>query len=346
MRIIYLSKTSILGPASRYRIYQFRDWFEKRGHEIKIIPAFSDSYLLAEGKNGFTKYLLKGILGIKAFFKRIIDFRHVINADIVAIEREYFPCLPPVFEILIRVLKGGYILEFDDAIFLSRGRRMKYPATIKMATKVIIGNRYLEDYARRFNEKTALVPTCVDTKKYVQKKNHAVDGRLKIGWIGLPYNFHHVDIVTAAFKRIFSEYRCELVIVSARKPANKVPTTFVKWDLDSEAETLSSFDIGIMPLVDNPFSRGKCGLKILQYMAAGVPVVASPVGVNREIISDGVNGFLANSNKEWYEKLKVLIEDEELRARLGSEGRRTVEKGYDLEKIGDRLVSIYTEGMK
>lgn len=311
-----------------------------------IIPSFSDSYLLAERKNEFTKYLLKGMLGIKAFIKRMIDFRHVINADVVAIEREYFPWFPPVFELLVRVLKGGYILEFDDAIFLSRGRRMKYPATIKMATKVIVGNRYLEEYAKRFNEKVVLVPTCVDTRKYVRKTDHAVDGPIIIGWVGLPYNFHHIDIVTDALERLFSEYRCEFVIVSARMPENKVPVRFVKWDLDSEADTIGSFNIGIMPLVDNPFSRGKCGLKILQYMAAGVPVVASPVGVNSEIITDGVNGFLANSVEEWYEKLKILVEDEELRERFGIEGRRTVEEIYSRDLYGDKLVSIYTEAIE
>lgn len=311
-----------------------------------IVPAFSDSYLLAERKNVFTKYLLKGMLGIKAFIKRMIDFRHVINADVVAIEREYFPWLPPVFELLVRVLKGGYILEFDDAIFLSRGRRMKYPATIKMATKVIVGNRYLEEYAKRFNEKVVLVPTCVDTRKYVRKTDHAVDGPLIIGWIGLPYNFHHIDIAADALERLFSEYRCEFLIVSARMPVNKVPMRFVKWDLDSEADTIGSFNIGIMPLVDNPFSRGKCGLKILQYMAAGVPVVASPVGVNSEIITDGVNGFLAKSVDEWYEKLKILVEDEELRERFGIEGRRTVEEIYSRDLYGEKLVSIYTEAIE
>lgn len=134
----------------------------------------------------------------------------------------------------------------------------------------------------------------------------------------------------------------ELVICSSRKPAIGAPILFVKWDLAKEMEVIRSFDVGIMPLVDTPYSRGKCGLKLLQYMAAGVPVVASPVGVNKEIVEDGVNGFLAKDDEEWYEKVKILIGDEGLRRRLGQEGRRTVEKRYDLELYGDKLVSIYT----
>ncbi len=290
--------------------------------------------------------LRKGYEGAKAFFRRLAGIFRIWGADVVAIEREFFPCFPPVFELLIKVLKGGYVLEFDDAVFLSRGRKRKYPATIKMASRVIVGNAYLDSFARRFNENTAVIPTCIDVNSYKPKEHYGLSSPAAIGWVGLAYNFIHLNSIASVINKICREKGSELVVVSARKPPLDIPLQFVQWDLEKERDVIGSFDIGIMPLEDTPYSRGKCGLKVLQYMGAGVPVVASPVGVNREIISDGVNGFLANSHEEWYEKLKMLIEDEELRVRLGREGRRTVEKGYDLEKFGDRLVSIYTEGMK
>ncbi len=342
MKILYFSITDIKGPASRYRAFQYAKYFEQNKHDFTISHAFSNSYLDAERNEGIKRLVIKGYEGIKAFLRRIAGFRHVWKADMVAIEREFFPCFPPLFELIIKMLKGGYILEFDDAIFLSRGRRSKYPATVKMASRVIVGNPYLEEYAKKFNKNVVVVPTCVDAGTYQQKEDYGLTDPARIGWVGLAYNFVHLNTFASVLGKVCNEMNAELVICSSRKPAIGAPILFVKWDLAKEMEVIRSFDVGIMPLVDTPYSRGKCGLKLLQYMAAGVPVVASPVGVNKEIVEDGVNGFLAKDDEEWYEKVKILIGDEGLRRRLGQEGRRTVEKRYDLELYGDKLVSIYT----
>lgn len=346
MRIVYFAKTDRKGPASRYRAFQYQRYFAEKNHEFTISHAFSNSYLDAENFGGLKRLVIKGYEGLKAFIRRLAGFRHIWNADTVAIEREIFPCFPPLFELMIKVIKGGYILEFDDAIFLSRGRKRKYPATVKMASRVIVGNTYLETYAKKFNNSVFVVPTCVDIGRYQQKEDYRIEHPAKVGWVGLPYNFTHLFPFAKVFSRVLHELDGELVILSSRKPEIAAPLRFIAWEQDRENAVIRSFDVGIMPLEDTPYSRGKCGLKLLQYMAAGVPVIASPVGVNQEIVIDGVNGFLAGSEDEWYEKLKTLLLGEELRKRLGQEGRRTVESKYDIDCFGDMLVSVYTEEIK
>lgn len=347
MKVLYFSKTDSLGPGSRYRIFQFRRFFEEKEIDLTIVPAFSDSYIEAEFLMGYKRHLIRGVETVKAFFKRVIDFRMVFEADVVAIEREFFPRFPPLFEFLIKALKGGYVLEFDDAIFLSPGRARKYPSTLRMASKVITGNDYLRKYALAFNRNVSVIPTCVDTGEYSPREEQGKPGLPAIGWVGLPYNFGHLELVRAPLERIGGEKKGELHVLSGRDPHLGFPATFKKWSREGEAESIRGFDVGVMPLWDTPFARGKCGLKLIQYMAAGLPVVASPVGVNCEIVEEGVNGFLASGDDEWYEKLCILLEDRELRKKMGQKGRRKVEEKYSLDVWGDRLVNLYRkEGEK
>ncbi len=343
MKVLYFSKTDSLGPGSRYRIFQFRKFFEEKGIDLTIAPAFSDSYIEAESLMGHMRHLKRGTETVKAFFKRVIDFRRIFEADVIAIEREFFPRFPPLFEFLIKVFKGGYVLEFDDAIFLSPGRVYKYPFTIRMASKVVTGNEYLREYALPYNPKVSVIPTCVDTGEYSLRDDYRKAGAPAIGWVGLPYNFGHLELIRTPLERITGEKKGEFHVLSGRDPHLGFPVTFKKWTCEREAEWIRGFDVGVMPLWDTPFARGKCGLKLIQYMAAGVPVVASPVGVNCEIVEEGVNGFLASCDDEWYEKLSILLGDEKLREEMGRMGRRKVEKYYSLEVWGNRLVNLYSE---
>ncbi len=341
MKIVYLSKTDTGGPGSRYRIYQFKRFFEESGVDIEIIPAFSNAYLSAEELQGVRRALRRGVEGARAFARRILSLRKIFSADLVAIEREFFPRFPPIFELMLKTMGKGYVLEFDDAVFHSPGRRWKYPSTVSMARKVITGNKYLMEYAARYNDEVFIVPTCVDPESYNPREEYGMGEFPKIGWVGLPYNFPHLKSVEAPLLEVLEESGGELVVLSGRDPEMALPCSFVKWSLEEEAEIIKTFDVGIMPLLDTPYSRGKCGLKILQYMAAGVPVIASPVGVNTDIIHDGVNGFLAQNITDWMEKLKALLIDGDLRENLGREGRKTVEEHFSLQAWAKRLLSIY-----
>ncbi|RMG58027.1 MAG: glycosyltransferase [Deltaproteobacteria bacterium] len=343
MKVICLAKTGPKGPASRYRIYQYIPHLRERGMDVEVLPAFPDRYVDLAGSPAAGASAQRSLLVIAGFLRRLGHFARAMRADLVVIEREFFPAFPPLFEMLLRVFRRGYILEFDDAIFLSFGRRMKYPVTVKMARRVIVGNEYLARYARQFNDRVEVVPTVVDSSRYVPREDYRLSSPPRIGWVGLPYNFPHLRMVSPALKKVCEKWEARLVVFSGRSPDLPLPVEFVPWSEEREPEVISSFDAGIMPLADTPFARGKCGLKILQYMAAGVPVVASPVGVNRDIISDGVNGFLAASHREWEEKISILLSDENLRERMGREGRKTVEERFDLSLWKDEVARIYLE---
>ena len=164
---------------------------------------------------------------------------------------------------------------------------------------------------------------------------------LRIGWVGLAYNFFHLGSIATVLAQVCQEGGAKLVVVSARPPALPFAYEFVRWSEDEENEVIAGFDIGIMPLTDTPFARGKCGLKLLQYMACGIPSVASPVGVNNEIVEHGKNGLLATSATDWHACLMQLLGDAALRARLGAAARQTVEDRYAFELWGPRLAQLY-----
>ena len=225
------------------------------------------------------------------------------------------------------------IFDFDDAVFVayvspSNGylSYLKFPAKTKticrLATHVIAGNTYLADYARQTNDNVSIVPTTIDTDKYevLPRKENEVP---VIGWSGSFSTVQHLDSLASALRRLAQKENFRLLVIGT--PVYKIDGVDVEalpWRSATEVSDLRQIDIGIMPLPDEPWSRGKCGLKALQYMALGIPTVCSPVGVNSEIIQDSFNGFLAGTEDEWVAKLTQLLNDSKLRARLGAPAAR------------------------
>jgi glycosyltransferase involved in cell wall biosynthesis len=209
---------------------------------------------------------------------------------------------------------------------------------IRCSDRVIAGNQYLASYARRFNQAVTVIPTCVDTTKFVPSPgafstNGAAPPREPIvGWIGSPTTAPYVRTLGNVFRRVRREHPFALRVSGTGEPLDVpgVSTDNPMWTLDGEVELFNTCDVGVYPLLDDEWSRGKCGFKAIEFMACGVPVVAAAVGVNREIIEDGVNGFLASTEDEWVEKIGRLLTDRELRRRFGEAGRRTVEQRYSL----------------
>lgn len=219
-------------------------------------------------------------------------------------------------------------------------------ATIcRLSAQVIVGNRYLAGYARRHNENVTVVPSTIDTGIYAPRHDGRDDGRVvSIGWTGSHSTVQHLDTLRGALTRLKQHCEFRLRVIGAPSyRLDGVETIAQPWCAESEVRDLHNFDIGIMPLPDDNWNRGKCGMKLLQYMGAGVPAVGSPVGMNAEIIRDGVNGFLASTEEEWVEKLSALVRDHRLRRSLGEVGRQTVEERYSTRvwapKVGEILES-------
>jgi glycosyltransferase involved in cell wall biosynthesis len=344
LQLLYLSKTSFIGPSSRYRIYQYLPYLRKAGIEVTICPLFKEGWFrIMDMRLSPLRGATKALYALARLFVRIWDLLHVGRYDLYCLEHQAFPYLPAFLEKIAKRINPNMLLEFDDAIFLTPLHGRKIPKLIAMSRHVIVGNNYLKDYAMKFNSHVSVIPTVVDTERYNEKRDYRAQGQVVIGWIGLAYNLPYVQRLEGTFQKLKAEVGDFIftVICSKGLKMDGVQTVFKPWNYDDEAKDIRTFDIGIMPLADDEWAKGKCGLKILQYMACGVPVVASPVGVNKNIIKDGENGFLAATEKDWLQKLTLLARDEELRRKLGQKGRETVEDRYSLKLWGPKVASLY-----
>lgn len=290
-------------------------------------------------------FWLKAYHFLISAFKRLLDLASTKSHDLVFIQREAFPFGPPVFEWLVtKVLRKPIIYDFDDAIFLKTKSKynslvqflknpQKVPKIIQMSSHVIVGNKYLQEYALEFNRNVSIIPTPVDTGEFRPGVKGREKSNIVLGWIGSHSTAPYLLPLKEVFQRLKRSHSNLIIkLVGAESIADQLPVAqCLKWKLRDELSDLLSFDIGIMPLPDNAWTRGKCGLKILQYMAVGIPVVSSPVGVNKEIIKNGVTGFWAASDEEWFGRLQVLMENPELRRTIGLRARATVETFYSVK---------------
>jgi glycosyltransferase involved in cell wall biosynthesis len=344
MKLIYLSKTSFIGPSSRYRIYQYIPCLRKAGIGVTVAPLFKEGWFrILNLRQRPLRAAVKSLYALLRLFVRIKDILMVGSYDLYVCEHQALPYIPAFLEKIAMKINPNMVLEFDDAIYLTFLHKRKIPRLIRMSKHVIVGNHFLRDYALQFNPNVTVIPTAVDTGRYRPKKDYSLQGVVNIGWVGLAYNLQYIRSLTRALQKLKREIGefVFTVISSQRYELAGVDVIFKRWSYDNEMKEIRSLDIGIMPLTDDDWAKGKCGLKVLQYMACGVPVVASPVGVNREIIKDGENGFLAATDEEWLEKLSLLTRDEALRRRLGQKGRELVEKHYSLRIWGPKVANLY-----
>lgn len=337
-------------PGQRYRLEQWEPYLRPFGVEITY-AAFEDAELTATlHQSG--RFARKAYLIAKAFGRRATAIRSLRDYDVIYVFREAALFGPPIFEHLVSRSGVPTIFDFDDAIFVpyvspTHGylSYLKFPAKTKticrLATHVIAGNRYLADYARQTNPNVSIVPTTIDTERYQVLPRSNISHTPVIGWTGSFSTVQHLDTIAGALKRLARKENFRLVVIGT--PVYKLDGVDVEalpWRSATEVSDLRQIDIGIMPLPDESWTRGKCGCKALQYMALAISTVCSPVGVNSEIIQDGVNGFLAATEDEWVERLTLLLHDKSLRARLGAAGRETVEKKYSAAVQAPRVFEI------
>jgi glycosyltransferase involved in cell wall biosynthesis len=284
----------------------------------------------------------------------MIDIFDVRKYDIVFLQRDLIIHVYPLLEKMMASLNPRLIFDFDDAIYLippgsseSPWRKWlldtkKIERIIKLARYTICGNNVLKKYAIQYSGNVTVIPTSLAPDEYEIKRDYSQrEKEIVIGWIGSPFTTGYLKIVAGALKKISQRYNVIFRIVGGKEvimPGVKIEE--VPWKGGREAAEINNFDIGIMPLTDDEWSRGKCGFKLLQYMACGVPAIASPVGVNQEIIENGKSGFLASTEDEWVDKLSALIEDKELRKKFGQAGRKTLENRYSTEVNAPLLKAV------
>ena len=338
MKVLFIVPYPTEGPSNRFRVEQYLMELEKREIRYTVRPFCNSGFYKILFKN---KYVLKKIFYLIFFsLSRIIDIFRSLSYDVVFIHREAFPTKDYLFEVLFRIFGRKVIYDFDDSIFLKKYKKVR--KTITMADYVITGNSFLESYALALNGKVEVIPTSIDTDKYRPAAKIRRNSNIIIGWIGTPTTSSYLLEIKDVFSTLINKYKnIEFRTIGAEFSVVKdLPVINKPWYLHTEIQDLQEFDIGIMPMPDNNWTKGKCAFKIVQYMSMEIPVVASPVGMNNEVIKDGVNGFLAASDKEWIEKLSLLIENRKLRERLGKNGRVVVEERYSLDINAPKFLKV------
>lgn len=343
MRVVALAKTSPIGPSSRYRIYQYLPHLARAGMAVEVRPLFDARYFAIQERRGLPRLGAKVPYVLGRFAQRLRDLRRAEGAPLVVIQDQLFPYLPWALE-QQWLPRGAWLLEFDDALYLTPLHRAKLARLAARASHVIVGNETLAAFARRHTARVSVVPTVVDVERCCPPRQRPARGPVSIGWIGLPGNLPALEALRGPLEIVARRHPIRIRVVCDGRPVLRgLPVEAVRWSPATEVAELQGFDIGLMPLQDDAWSRGKCGLKLLQYQACGVAACASPVGVNRELVEDGVSGFLPASGPEWVERLEWLCEDAALRRKLGDAGREHVVARFSLQAWAPRLAGLYRQ---
>lgn len=351
MRLLMLPRYEQLGASSRLRMYQYIPALTAAGIEVTVSPFFRDEYVrsLYSGRRSYLE-------AIQSYARRIFVQLSASRFDVVWIEKELLPWFPASVE----RLRGGaaVVVDYDDAVFHSYdqhssklvrrllGHRVDH--VMRQADVVTAGNEYLAARAKQAGcRQVEQVPTVVDLHRYVPQSDVRPGEGVVIGWIGSPATAHYLHAISPVVQNLAARYGVRAMAVGARSDqVAGTPFEAIEWSEEAEASLISGFDIGVMPLQDALWERGKCGYKLIQYMACGLPVVASPVGVNNEIVQPGVNGYLAGGANEWEAALSSLVVDPRLRNHMGGAGRKRVENWYALQAQAPRIVEVLRKAVE
>ncbi|MGV3722823.1 MAG: glycosyltransferase family 4 protein [Actinomycetota bacterium] len=337
-------------PSQRFRIEQWRPELRSRGVEVEtatLLDFKQQRLLYAPGQTGKKMFMLG-----RTLLQRLAQISRPGRYDAIWLHRAAFPIGPPILERWLARSGTPLILEFDDAIYLTdtsaanaRWRALKCAAKTdelcKISSRVVVGNEHLAQYARRFNNSVSVIPTTIDTDAYQARETYPDSQPVTIGWSGSGTTVAHLRTIDRVLQRVAAKESIRLHVLGTPSYALEgVPTRALAWSPEVELPELNRFDIGVMPLPDEEWARGKCALKALQYMALGIPTITAPVGVNAEIIQDGRNGLLASTEDEWVERIVALVRDVRMRERIGREGRETVVREYSAAVQAPRVYNL------
>jgi glycosyltransferase involved in cell wall biosynthesis len=332
-------------PSSRFRVRQHIDALFSRGVNVKEFVPLIDKYRSVpptfRGPR-FAERLLYAGLNTAKLAVRVPAVVSSWRYEVTWMERELLSGRAT----MEGLLKKPIALDVDDAIWLSGPHAARSAETIaRQASVVVAGNRYIAEWFSQFCCDVRVVPTAIDPQRFRPANRPSVERRFAIGWTGLSSSYGFLYDIEKPLEQFLSASDAELVVIAEKPPAFRTIAPdrirFIRWSPDVEADALHQFDVGIMPLPDNEWSRGKCSLKMLQYMAVGLPVVVSPVGLNQEILEMGTIGRAAWTADDWVSALQELQRDRDLRIRLGCEGRRIVEQRFSVPIIADKLAAVF-----
>jgi glycosyltransferase involved in cell wall biosynthesis len=348
IKVLFFTKYGTVGASSRYRVHQYLPYLNQNGIEVCVKELFSNKDI-----EHLHKYGNYGLRVLPAFFKRLFDLFSVWKFKLIVIEYELFPFFPPIFETLFKLFKVKYIVDYDDAIFHNYDHnnswlvryllRNKIKKVISNANAVIVGNSYLENYALKYNHRVHKIPTVINHSKYSELAQVSSENFFIIGWIGSPSTEKYLLSLINVFKKLdLSKIKFRFIGCSKlfKSHFNDIPVDWIEWDKNTEIDYIKSFSLGIMPLENTPWEHGKCGFKLIQYMACSIPVIASPIGANKEIVKHGSNGFLASNDEEWIYYISHLISNPLFANNMGKKGFETVKNYYTLDATKKKYLSI------
>lgn len=350
-RVLLLSKYSRVGASSRLRTLQYLDWLASQNINVTVSSFFDDIYL----HKIYSDVKVSKLSLLYYYLKRLFCLFTVNRFDVIWLEAEIFMFFPAFFEKLLNIFGVRYIVDYDDAIFhnydMSKSKIIRFllskkiDVVMKNAHTVVAGNSYLANRAIEAGAKNVVViPTVVNSSRYVNNFNKDKK-KLVVGWIGSPSTQKYVVQIRDALSLLNKKFDFSLHLVgsttSVLNDLNEFDVEIVKWSEITEIESINQMDIGIMPLIDGPWERGKCGYKLIQYMACGIPVIASPVGVNTSIIHNNNCGLLASSIVDWSNSLIELAESKTKREYFGQNGRKAVANIYSTNVQQELLLNVF-----
>lgn len=342
-------------PGQRYRIEQWQPYLKEYGIDVDYYWFADEQLTKTIPQPGKIPAKLGGMA--KAFLRRLSHLTKLRKYDAILIYRAAAIVGPAFLERLAKFAGRPIIYDFDDAIFLTHTSETnklfswakfagKTASICRLSDSVTVGNEWLADYARQNNQNVTIIPSSVDTNIY-QPKEKTQREKIVVGWTGSSTSQTHLEMFAPLLKELCEKYPIEIHVHSDRSPdLPEIPFVWHKWSVDNEVEVISNFDIGIMPMPEDEWSLGKCSMKALLYMSLAVPTVCSDIGMNREVICHGENGFLAKNNEDWIEQIGNLVKDADLRKRIGNEARKTVEEKYSMTRCAEIFAKVVLEAVE
>lgn len=343
-----------ISPGQRFRFEHYLGILKGEGLNYNI----SSFYTLKGWKRLYLRgnTFLKAVSVLRGFSKRFLDLFSLSGYTHVYIYREAAPLGPPFFEwFIIKILRKKVIYDFDDAIWIpvtSETNKIakhfksfyKVGKICKWAKTISVGNTFLGDYARKYNKTVVIIPTVVDVENVHNKKKIHSNSIPVIGWTGTHTTLKFLDIILPVLQLLEREIKFTLLVIADVNPQLPLANfSFIKWSKNSEIEDLLKIDIGLMPLIEDDLSKGKCGFKAIQYMALGIPAIVSPVGANSDIVKEGINGFMCSTAFEWEKKIRLLLLDVTERIRLGDNAKKTIEEKFSVKATQNRFLDLFQD---
>jgi glycosyltransferase involved in cell wall biosynthesis len=341
-------------PSQRFRVELLEPYLQQADVHYHVAPFMDINTWNKLYKQGSILQKAWGIF--KGYLKRIKTiFLDVPRYEYIFIHREAAPLGPPVFEwIIAKLWRKKIIYDFDDAIWIantSAANKLaawfkcfwKVQYICKWSYKISAGNDFLCNYAKQYNSNVSLMPTCVDIEKQHKGTKTHTNNKPIVGWTGSHSTLPYINTIIDVIKELQNEIDFTFLIIANKKPNLTLKDwQYIEWNEGTEIDDLLKMDIGIMPLEADAWSEGKCGFKIIQYLSLGIPAIASPVGVNKIILEEGINGFLCTSPAEWRTRIKMLLENCDLRKQFGKLGQQKITTNYSIQSQSSTFFNLFT----